>query len=64
MATVFQVLDQKIVELMTIQESALVSGAAKDFAEYREMCGVIRGLALAQREVADLEKHIAETEDN
>jgi hypothetical protein len=64
MATVFEVLDQKFGELRSIQEKALVSGAAKDHAEYREMCGVIRGLALAQREVADLAKHIAETEDN
>lgn len=33
---------------------ALVSGAAKDFAEYRNMCGEIRGLSFAHAHITDL----------
>lgn len=33
---------------------ALVSGAAKDFAEYRHMCGEIRGLSFAHAYITDL----------
>lgn len=63
MATVFEVLDKKLMEQQSIQENSLISGAAKDFAEYRETCGVIRGLAIARREIADLAKHIVESEE-
>jgi hypothetical protein len=40
----------------------VATGAARDFAEYRNLCGVIHGLALAEREVLDL-LDIAERED-
>lgn len=33
---------------------ALVSGAAKDFAEYRNLCGEIRGLSFAHAHITDL----------
>jgi len=33
---------------------ALISGAAKDFAEYRHMCGEIRGLSFAHAHITDL----------
>lgn len=32
----------------------IAGGSAKDFGEYRYMCGVIHGLALAERELLDL----------
>lgn len=32
----------------------IAGGSAKDFAEYRYGCGVIHGLALAERELLDL----------
>ena len=41
---------------------ALSDGAAKDYAEYRAMCGEIRGLLTAERYVNDLAKHM-ETSD-
>ena len=63
MATIFEVLDKKYAEQQSSQEAFLVSGGAKDMAEYREACGVIRGLAIARREIADLAKNIAESEE-
>jgi hypothetical protein len=63
MATVFEVLDQKCAEQQSNQETFLITGGAKDIAEYREACGVIRGLAIARREIADLAKHIVESEE-
>ena len=40
-------------EIKVIQEN-LGTGVAKDYAEYRELCGVLRGLLTAQREINDL----------
>jgi|TARA_R110000824_G_scaffold46957_2_gene134376 hypothetical protein len=62
--TVFDVLDKKLVEIQKQQEDFIQSGAAKDFAEYREVCGVIRGLASARREIADLSRNYMEDEDD
>jgi hypothetical protein len=37
----------------------------KDYAEYRDMCGAIRGLGLALREVQDLaQNYLKEDEDD
>lgn len=33
---------------------AVAGGSAGDFAHYRHMCGVIEGLALAERDLLDL----------
>jgi hypothetical protein len=35
----------------------------QDFAKYKELCGVIHGLATARREVKDLAKHTEENDD-
>jgi hypothetical protein len=64
MATVFEVLDKKYAEAQASRQEFLTSGGAKSFEEYREACGVIRGLAIARREVADLAKHVQESEEN
>ena len=52
--TVFDVLFEKIAAHKQAVADSLVSGAGKDYAEYRELCGLIRGLETAQREVQDL----------
>ena len=36
------------------QATFLIGGGAKDFAEYRHVCGVIRGLTHAEQLVKDL----------
>lgn len=41
----------------------LIRGSAKDFAEYKHICGVIRGLDLADEYIRDLAKRMA-SDDN
>jgi len=62
--TVFEVLNQKLEEIKASNLEFLEQGAAKDYAEYRESCGMIRGLSAAQREIADLSRHQMENEDD
>lgn len=62
--TVFDVLNDKIQEHMVLAREFLESGGPKDFAEYRDVCGAIRGLSIALREVADLAKNYQYEEDN
>jgi hypothetical protein len=50
-------------EIKVIQEN-LGTGAVKDYAEYQNMCGVIRGLLTAQREINDLLRKVKEYEDD
>jgi hypothetical protein len=42
----------------------LSDGGAKDFAEYRELCGAIRGLRTAQEEIKDLVRRLKENDDD
>jgi hypothetical protein len=61
--TVFDVLQKKLADAQRSQEDFLHSGGAKSFEEYREACGVIRGLAIARREIDDLSRHYTEADD-
>ena len=61
--TVFDVLNEKIEDLKKSSANFLAGGGAKDFAEYKEVCGVIRGLIAAQMEVRDLAKVNEEWDD-
>lgn len=49
-----RVLRQKIREDMNQTADALATGACKDFESYRNLCGVIQGLAIAERHLLDL----------
>jgi len=62
--TVFDVLEEKVGEHLARQKNALNAGVASDFANYKEMCGVIRGLNLALMEIADLSRNYEDTEDD
>lgn len=62
--TVFDVLKEKITAHRDAVAGSLVSGASKDYAEYRELCGLIRGLETALREVYDLARHQQENDDD
>lgn len=42
---------------------SLADGNVKDFADYRYLCGTIRGLSFAQSELQDLVRRIREIED-
>ena len=41
---------------------ALADGAAKDFAEYRELCGEVRGLSFSHMLITDLVRKIEEND--
>jgi len=62
--TVFDVLQDKITVEMQAATDHLTSGAANDFARYRDLCGFIRGLEVALREIEDLSRNYMEDEDD
>jgi hypothetical protein len=62
-ATVFSVLLKEIEERRKSLSDALGSGAAKDFSEYKFMCGEIRGLSLSHAYVTDLVRKMEQDED-
>jgi hypothetical protein len=41
----------------------LANGQCTDFAQYKELCGVIRGLAYAERHLLDLAENMKEDND-
>tara|TARA_R110000803_G_scaffold163354_3_gene226992 strand:- start:4359 stop:4556 length:198 start_codon:yes stop_codon:yes gene_type:complete len=51
-------LNASIRENMNEVTDVLAVGGASDFAEYRYQCGVIQGLAIAERELLDIKKKI------
>jgi len=62
--TVFDVIDKKLAELQQSQEEFLAGGGAKDFSQYKESCGVIRGLTAARREIEDLSRNYTDDIDD
>lgn len=63
--TVFQVLKIGLDDQVKLVTESLTSGAAKDYAAYKEMCGVIRGLDFAHQAITDLEHklHLGDDDD-
>ena len=61
--TVIEILEEKIEEQISLLVSSLSDGVAKDYAEYRDMCGAIRGLRTAHRETKDLVRKLKENDD-
>jgi len=60
---IFEILNQKITERVMDITRTLSDGVAKDYADYKEMCGVIKGLRTAQLELNDLVRKIKESDD-
>jgi hypothetical protein len=52
-------LDDKISQI----QDALGSGSAKDFEEYKAMCGEIKGLLTARLNIKDLQQRAKEHDD-
>jgi hypothetical protein len=46
------------------QIEVLLAGGAKDFAEYKHICGVIRGLDLADANLRDLAQRMKDNDDS
>jgi hypothetical protein len=61
--TVYDVLIDKCDEDIDASIEFLVSGTAKDYAEYREVVGRIRGLRLATQIIKDLSRSQMEDDD-
>ena len=57
---VFSLLRKKLRNQMNEIADLLSLGSAKNMEEYRKMCGIIEGLAWAEREVIDLEDKFKE----
>ena len=51
-------LRQQFRRIMNETSDHLSAGACKDFAEYARCCGVVEGLALAERELLDLQERL------
>ena len=60
---IFELLHKKIQDRIQNLNDSVSNGSAKDYAEYRELCGVIRGLRSAQMEIQDLASRTKEDED-
>lgn len=60
---IFEILNSKLNERVLDISRSLSEGVAKDHAEYKGMCGVIKGLQTAQYELNDLLRKIKENDD-
>ena len=61
---VLEYLSKKYSDEIRNLEESLGAGVAKDHAEYQNLCGVIRGLLTAQREINDLLRKVKEHDDS
>ena len=62
--TVFDVLKDKIDDDISSAQSFLNAGSAKDYADYREVVGLIRGLEASKSYMEDLAKNYMEDDDD
>ena len=62
--TVFDVLTQKIDEHISSATQFLAGGSAKDFAGYKEIVGLIRGLEASKQHIVDLSRNYMEEDDD
>lgn len=62
-ATAFSVVMKEIEEHREAIARALVDGTARDYSEYKSMCGEIRGLSVAHSFINDLVRRMERDED-
>jgi uncharacterized protein (UPF0297 family) len=62
--TVFDVLLERIRDDADRTKAFMASGGPKDFTQYRETVGVLRGLEVCQQHVEDLAKNYLEDDDD
>lgn len=60
---VLQVLRDKLRADMNNYTDDLANGQCSSFEQYKELCGVIRGLAFAERHLIDLAENIEKETD-
>ena len=61
--SVFEVLRDKLRADMNNFTDDLANGQCTSFEQYKELCGVIRGLAYAERHLIDLAENIEKAND-
>ena len=61
--TVFDVLKDKIEGDISSAQSFLTAGSSKDYAHYREVVGLIRGLEASKSYVEDLSRNYMDDDD-
>lgn len=62
--TVFDVLNERIDEQISSAQVFLSGGSAKDYANYREVVGLIRGLEASKQFVEDLSRNYMDDDDD
>ena len=60
---VLEVLSSQLEDQITQTQEFLGTGQAKDYAEYREYCGKIRGLISASQFVKDLVRNLENSDE-
>jgi len=61
--TVFDVLTESYQRQIEVLTGALARGSAKNYEEYKETCGSIRGLEYAIKEIEDLSRNYEDSID-
>jgi hypothetical protein len=61
--TELEFLRKQVREEMRVITETLAAGKAKDFADYREMCGVVRGLQIAHNLIAEMAERIENSDE-
>lgn len=62
--TVFDVLNERIDEQISSAQVFLSGGSAKDYANYREIVGLIRGLEASKQFIEDLSRNYMDDDDD
>jgi len=62
--TVFDVLKERIETDKVSAIEFLAGGGSKDYAQYKEVCGLIRGLESALSHIEDLSRNYMEEDDD
>ena len=62
--TVFDVLVNKLDEDVSSATQFLAGGSANDFAGYKEIVGLIRGLEASKQHIEDLSRNYMEEDDD
>jgi len=63
MDKILEIIKHQINEKQAQVAHAMSEGAAKDYAEYRGMCGEIRGLSIAEGYILDLANQMERNDD-
>jgi len=62
--TVFDVLTDNIDEQISSAKDFLAAGSAKDYSQYKEVVGLIRGLESSKQYVVDLSRNYMDDDDD